>query len=84
MLYVSTVTYRITKEGMDVGPIIPSRGLRQGDPLSTYLFIICAEGLSSLISHYENVGLWDRFKVARGAPCITQLFLADIVSFFQS
>lgn len=82
MLCVSTVTYRITREGMDVGPIIPNRGLRQGDPLSAYLFIICVEGLSSLISHYKKAGLLDGVRVARGGPCITHLFLADIVSFF--
>lgn len=65
-----------------MGPIIPNRGLRQGDPLSAYLFIICVEGLSSLISHYKKAGLLDGVRVARGGPCITHLFLADIVSFF--
>ena len=62
---------------MEIGPIVPSRGLWQGDPLSPYLFIICAEGLSSLINHYERAGLLHGVRIARGAPYLTYLFFAD-------
>ena len=54
MMCVSTVSYKVIRNGVEVGPIVPSRGLRQGDSLSPYLFIICAEGLSSLIRNREG------------------------------
>lgn len=77
MLCVTPVNYKIIRKGIEVGPIVPSRGLRQGDPLSPYLFIICAERLSSLIHHHEQAGLLHGATVARGAPSITHLFFAD-------
>ncbi|KAH9665893.1 putative reverse transcriptase/RNA-dependent DNA polymerase [Citrus sinensis] len=77
MLCVSTAQYNVLRNGKEVGPIIPSRGLRQGDPLSSYLFILCAEGLSSLIRVNEKAGLIHGVKVARSAPMVSHLFFAD-------
>ncbi|KAG6776840.1 hypothetical protein POTOM_016630 [Populus tomentosa] len=45
---VTSVTYSVCLNGVEVGPMYPSRGLRLEDPLSSYLFILCSEGLSSL------------------------------------
>jgi len=55
----------------------PQRGLRQGDPLSPYLFILCAEGFSALLQHAESVGNIEGIKVCPGAPVVNHLFFAD-------
>ncbi|XP_019150981.1 PREDICTED: uncharacterized protein LOC109147777 [Ipomoea nil] len=77
MLCVRTVRYRVLVNGKPSKEIIPSRGLRQGDPLSPYLFIICAEGLSLLLQDAQTKGRIHGCRVARGAPPISHLFFAD-------
>lgn len=49
ILCVRTVKFHVLFDGNLVGPIVPQRGLRQGGPLSPYLFLLCVEGMSALI-----------------------------------
>ena len=76
---ISTVLLR---DGKELGPIIPQRGLRQGDPLSPYLFIICAEALSTLAQIKEQAGQLHGCTIARGAPSIYHIFFADDCSVY--
>ncbi|XP_019166608.1 PREDICTED: uncharacterized protein LOC109162341 [Ipomoea nil] len=77
MMCVQTVRYRVLVSGKPSKEIVPTRGLRKGDPLSPYLFIICAEGLSLLLQDSQAKGLLHGCRVARGAPSISHLFFAD-------
>jgi hypothetical protein len=56
MACVRSVKYKVRFNDQETKEFLPSRGLRQGDPLSPYLFLICAEGLSSVLAHREEVG----------------------------
>ncbi|XP_071902573.1 uncharacterized protein [Coffea arabica] len=77
MACVSSVSYSFNLNGERVGYITASRGLRQGDPLSPYLFLICAEGLSYMINREMNQGNITGVKVCKNGPQISHLFFAD-------
>ena len=77
MSCVTTVSYAIMINGDPKGYIKPRRGLRQGDPLSPYLFLICAEGLSALMRKAERDRMIRGVSICRGGPRISHLFFAD-------
>ena len=74
---VMSVSYSLVVNGKQSGRIIPYRGLHQGDPLSPYLFLLCAEGLSKLLKSATQAGLIHGIAAARRGPKISHLFFAD-------
>ena len=77
MQCVSTVTYSILLNGEPKGFIRPSRGLRQGDPLSPFLFLFCVEGLNALLNKAVDNGEIRGLSLCRQGPKITYLFFVD-------
>uniref|UniRef100_A0A8R7QY99 Reverse transcriptase domain-containing protein n=1 Tax=Triticum urartu TaxID=4572 RepID=A0A8R7QY99_TRIUA len=77
MKCVTTVRYQIKVNGQLTEQFCPSRGLRQGDPASPYLFAICVEGLSALLHAAEREGKISGVKICPAAPVVSHLFFAD-------
>lgn len=77
LLCVSSVTYSVVLTNDRVGPVTPGRGLCQGDPLLPYLFIIVAEGLTTLIWRAEAMGDLHGVQICHRAPTLTHLLFAD-------
>lgn len=84
MRCVTSVSYGILINGEPTPWFQPHRELRQGDPLSPYLFIMCVEAFSGLLLDQMHNRKTHGVVVARGAPEISHLFFADdSLIFFQ-
>lgn len=64
---VRSVSYSFLINGSAQGRVIPSRGIRQGDPLSPYLFILCSEVLSGLCLKAQTQGKMQGGSTLSGA-----------------
>ena len=77
MSRLSSVSYSVLLNGRPVGNIKPSRGLNQGDPLSSYFFLLCALGLQSLIQKDEMNEEIKGVSICRNGPGVSHLFFAN-------
>ncbi|KAH9735402.1 putative ribonuclease H protein [Citrus sinensis] len=74
---ITTARMNVLWEGECTDDFIPSRGIRQGDPISPYIFVLFIERLSHGICHAVNMGEWKPIRLARHGTPLTLFFFAD-------
>ena len=79
---ITTVSFSVLVNGSAHGNIKPMRGIRQGDPLSPYLFILCANVLSHMMKKAEDNKEIKGINVSTRGPSISHLLFADDSLFF--
>ena len=77
MNMVSSISFSILFNGLKLEEFKPSRGIQQGDPISPYLFLLAAEGLSCLLKSQNQSSQLSGIKVAPSAPPVNHLLFAD-------
>lgn len=74
---IKIVSFSILVNGMPTQLFKPTWRLRQGDPRSPYLLIICAKGLTSMNRRVERQSLWNGIRMGSQVPMLNHLFFAD-------
>ncbi|CAL1383611.1 unnamed protein product [Linum trigynum] len=82
MKCVSSTSFQVLWNGSETESFKPSHGLRQGCPLSPYLFTLCMERLSHCIQKEVMKGNWKPCRLSPGGPALSHLFFADDLVLF--
>ena len=82
MTCITSVRYFVKFNGTILDSFAPMRGLRQGDPLSPFLFLFVADGLSALLKSKVDANVLHPLHICRLAPGISHLLFADDTMLF--
>ena len=82
MACISSSRLSVLWNGTPTDSFTPSRGIRQGDPLSPYIFTLCMERLHHIISEQMDEGEWSPIRLNAHGPPISHLFFADDLILF--
>lgn len=82
MSSITSVKTNVKWNGVRSDFFSPQRGIRQGEPISPYLFVLCMDKLSHLISQCVEEGSWIGLKAGRNGPIISHMMFADDLLLF--
>lgn len=82
MSCISSASFKLLWNGESTDSIVQKRGIRQGDPLSPYIFVLCLERLGHKIQNEVSLGRWKPLKASRNGPSVSHLFFADDLLLF--
>ena len=82
MRCAGSVTYSIMINGQQCENILPTKGLRQGDPLLPYLFLLCLKGFSGILNRAMYEKKFQGVATSCHGKKVTHLFLLTIISYF--
>ncbi|XP_073051702.1 uncharacterized protein [Primulina eburnea] len=79
---ITTTRLSILWNGEQMNWIKPDRGIRQGDSISPYIFVLCIERLSHIICQAVHNGSWKAIRLSRNGPLLSHLLFADDMLLF--
>ena len=79
-VYIS-ISYAVMINGSPSNFFIPTRGVRQGCPLSPFIFLLVAEALSRIVLNAKAEGKIKDIKVTKPEEATHTLFVDDVLLF---
>lgn len=83
MCCVRSSAMKVLWNGNVTESFYPTRGIRQGDPMSPYLFVFCMERLGHLIQDKLQNRSWRPISLSKDGPPLSHLFFADDLFIFE-
>lgn len=77
MACISSASASVLINGSPCAPFRLQRGLRQGDPLSPFLFVLVAKALNQLIARATTLNMWNGIRHPQSEMVILHLQYAD-------
>lgn len=77
------ISYQVCVNGELTSSFRPQNSIRQGEPFSHYLFVLCIEKLSHIIFDIVRQNKWKPMKSSQSSPAVCHLFFADDLILFS-